>query len=73
MNQTNNITVNTDGKWNLYTNTLPENSVVLGTVTRNGYDTGALVRMNGTGAYVQVNAGAIRSLNKIAVAKAIYK
>lgn len=58
------ITVDKNGNWKLYTNTIPENSDALGTVTRDGYDTGALVRINSTGLYVQVNAGAIRSINQ---------
>lgn len=65
------ITIDTSGKWRLYTVSIPEKSEVLGTVTRDGYDTGALVRINATGAYVQVNAGAIRSLDGRAVASAL--
>ena len=40
---------------------LPAGAECCGTVTRDEYDTGALIRM-GTGIYVQGNAGAIRSL-----------
>ena len=40
---------------------LPAGAEFCGTVTRDGHDTGALIRM-GTGVYVQGNAGAIRSL-----------
>lgn len=57
------LTVNTDGNWRLYTNTLPANSTPLGTVTRDDFDTGALVRIEATGVYVQVNASVIRSLD----------
>ena len=57
------LAVDLGGKWRLYTNTIPENSTPLGTVTRDGYDTGALVRIDATGMYVQVNAGAIRNLD----------
>lgn len=67
----NSITVNTDGNWRLYTNTLPINSIPLGTVTRDGYDIGALVRIKKTGSYVQVNASVIRSLDGRKVAAAL--
>lgn len=65
------ITVDTSGNWKLYTNTLPTNSTPLGTVTRDGFDTGALVKIEATGLYVQVNAGAIRSLDGRKVAAAL--
>ena len=65
------LVVDTNGNWRLYTNTIPANSTALGTVTRDEGDTGALVRMNATGAYVQVNAGAIRSLDGRKVAAAL--
>lgn len=65
------ITVDTAGNWKLYTNTLPANSTAIGTVTRDDFDTGALVRIEATGAYVQVNAGAIRNLDGRKVAAAL--
>lgn len=65
------ITVDTAGNWKLYTNTLPSNSTALGTVTRDGFDTGALVRIESTGLYAQVNAGTIRSLDGRTVAAAL--
>lgn len=65
------VTVDTAGNWKLYTNTLPANSTPLGTVTRDDFDTGALVRIDATGVYVQVNAGAIRSLDGRTIAAAI--
>jgi len=65
------LTVNTDGNWRLYTNTLPINSTPLGTVTRDEADTGALVRIEATGAYVQVNASVIRALDGRKVAAAL--
>lgn len=65
------LTVNTDGNWRLYTNTLPINSMPIGTVTRDESDTGALVRIEATGAYVQVNASVIRSLDGRKVAAAL--
>ena len=56
------ITLSKLGKWRIYwTGPLPDGAEALGTVTRDGYDTGALLRMQ-TGVYVQGNAGAIRSL-----------
>lgn len=58
-------------KWRIYTNTLPVNSRALGTVTRDGYDTGALALIEATGLYVQVNAGVIRSLDQRKVSAAI--
>ena len=65
------ITVNTDGNWRLYTKTLPENSTPIGTVPRDETDTGALARIETTGAYVQVNASVIRNLDGRKVAAAI--
>lgn len=65
------VTVDTAGNWKLYTNTLPANSTPLGTVTRDDFDTGALVRIDATGVYVQVNAGAIRSLDGRTIAAAL--
>jgi len=63
--------INKDGNWRLYTNTIPANATALGTVTRDEGDTGALVRIDATGSYVQVNAGAIRSLDGRKVAAAL--
>lgn len=63
--------INKDGNWRLYTNTIPAGSEALGTVTRDEIDTGALVRIKATGAYVQVNAGVIRSLDGRKVAAAL--
>lgn len=65
------LTVDLNGNWRLYTNTPPANSTPLGTVTRDECDTGALVRIEATGAYVQVNANAIRSLDGRKVAAAL--
>lgn len=65
------LVVDTNGNWRLYTNTIPANSTALGTVTRDEGDTGALVRIEVTGVYVQVNAGAIRSLDGRKVAAAL--
>ena len=65
------LTVDVNGNWRLYTNTLPENATPLGTVTRDVGDTGALVRMDKTGVYAQINAGAIRNLDGRKVAAAM--
>lgn len=65
------LTVDPNGNWRIYTNTIPANATPIGTVTRDIGDTGALARMNATGAYVQVNAGAIRSLDGRKVAAAL--
>lgn len=65
------ITVALGGNWRLYTNTIPANSRAIGTITRKGYDTGALVLIEGSGIYVQANAGEIRSLPQAKVAAAL--
>jgi len=64
-------TINASGNWRLYTTTIPVGSTPMGTITRDGYDTGALVRIEKTGLYVQVNAGALRSLDGRRVAAAL--
>lgn len=53
-----------------YTDTRQVNSTPLGTVTWDEYDTGALVRIEATGIYGQVKAGAIRRLDRRKVAAA---
>ena len=65
------LTVDSAGNWQLYTATIPPGSVALGTVTRNGTDMGALVRMGNTGAYLQINAGCTRRLDGRSVAAAL--
>lgn len=65
------LTVRIDGNWRLYTNTIPVNSRVLGTVTRSAGDTGALVLIEATGIYIQVNAGVARSLPQQKVVAAL--
>ena len=64
------ISVTLGDRWRLYTATLPRGSRALGVVTRDGYDTGALV-LTPAGLYVQVNAGAIRSLPQDEVTAAL--
>jgi len=65
------ITVDLGGKWRLYTNTLPVNSRAIGTITRDGYDSGALVLIEATGLYVQVNASSLRNLDQRKVVAAL--
>ena len=65
------LTVQIDGPWRLYTVTIPKGSRALGTVTRDGLDTGALVLIEATGLYVQVNVGVIRSLDQRKVKAAL--
>jgi hypothetical protein len=65
------LTVNPNGNWRLYANTLPAGSTPLGTVTRGIGDTGALVLIEVTGLYVQVNAGAVRLLDQRKVKEAL--
>lgn len=65
------ISVALSANWRLYTNTLPGNSRALGTVTRGGGDTGALVLIETTGLYAQVNAGAMRNLPQSKVTAAL--
>jgi hypothetical protein len=56
------ITIDPDGNWQVYSQALPNGVEVLGTITRRGYDTGALVRFKTSGNYAQVNAGIVRSV-----------
>ena len=55
------ITIDPNGPSHLYSLTVPAGSLRLGTITRNGYDTGALVRL-ANGRLVQVNTAAIRNV-----------
>ncbi len=59
------------GAWRLYSDTIPAGSRALGTITRDIGDTGVLVRIEATGIYAQVNAGALRALPQAKVAAAI--
>jgi len=63
--------VDLNGKWNLYTNTLPQGGAFIGTVKRGIGDVGALVRIENTGLYVQVNAGTIKSLDQRGISTAL--
>lgn len=64
------LAVDLSGKWRLYSNTIPQGSQVLGTVTRDAGDTGALV-ITAAGLYAQVNAGVVRALPQSKVAAAV--
>jgi len=65
------LTVDLGGKWRLYTNTIPANSRAIGTITRDECDTGALVLIEATSLYVQINAGVLRSLEQRKVVAAL--
>lgn len=59
------ITIDPSGNWTIYTSRLPRGASALGTVTRTSDgSTGALARLASTGEYVQVNAGAVRTLTR---------
>jgi hypothetical protein len=64
------MTVDPHGKWQLYTQTLPNGATPLGTVTICA-ETGALVRIEENGRYAMVNAGAVRLLDGRSVAAAL--
>ncbi len=66
------ITVDTTGNWRIYSSRIPVGSRALGVVHRGGGDSGALVQIESTGLYAQVNAGCIRNLPQGEVAAAIY-
>lgn len=65
------ITVQLGAPWRHFSNVAPAYAAVLGTVTRDGIDSGALVRIEATGIYCQLNAGALRSLPQREVVAAI--
>ena len=56
--------------WRMYANTIPNGSKALGTVTRDGFDTGALI-VTPAGIYCQFNAGASKSLPQSKVIAAL--
>lgn len=72
MTENNRLTVDRQGSWRLYTNTLPTGAHALGTVARGIGDTGALV-LTHAGIYAQCNAGALRSLDQPAVRAALLR
>ena len=64
------IVVDTNGNWRLYTNSIPAGCTVLGTVTRDGAETGALVQTE-AGIYSMLNASVYRGLEQRKVAAAL--
>ena len=65
-------TLDLHGPWGLYTSTTPPGATVLGTITRQAGDTGALVQTS-AGIYAQCNAGILRSLNQRQVRQALHE
>ncbi len=66
------LTVDTNGKWQLYTNTIPPGSVPIGTVAFYDFDPGALVVFpEPSQEYWQVNAGMMTPLPQRKVKAAI--
>jgi hypothetical protein len=66
------MTVDPNGKWRLYTNSIPARTTVLG-VVKHGDRTGALIRFQETGQYAMVNAGCAHVLDGRSVAAALGK
>ncbi|QXP83010.1 hypothetical protein [Methylococcus sp. Mc7] len=67
------IVINPEGKWRMFTSTIPPGGKPIGTITRNGYDTGALVYLPQTGRFVKVNRGVCASLNKPQISRILKK
>ena len=65
------LTVDTNGNWRLYSNTIPSGAQAIGTVTQGVGDTGALIHYPATGVYAQLNAGAVKPLSQHKVKAAI--
>lgn len=68
----NNLSVQPNADWRIYTATTPAGSRALGTVSRDGSfsQAGALV-ITAAGIYAQINAGVLRSLPQKQVASAL--
>ncbi len=65
------LTVDLDGNWRIYTNTVPQGAEVLGVVYRDGLaDCGALIKF-GNGNFAQLNAGVVSQLDGRKVAAAL--
>lgn len=64
------LAVDVNGNWRLYTNSIPAGCTVLGTVTRDGNETGALVQTE-AGIYSMLNARCYRGLDQRKVAAAL--
>lgn len=63
------LTVDPDGNWRLYTNSIPAGCTALGTITRDG-ETGALVQTE-AGIYSMLNARVYRALDQRKVRAAL--
>ncbi len=64
------LVVNPDGNWRLYTTTIPAGCTVLGTVTRDETETGALVKTE-AGVYSMLNARVFKPLDQRKVLAAL--
>src|SRR5690606_8309149 len=64
------FTVDPDGDWKSCTAIIPKDCTVIGTVTSEG-ETGALVRLPGSGNYVKVVDGRVGIVNAIKVQQAL--
>ena len=64
--------INLSGPWRLYSHVLPATCKPMGTIRSGPCDTGALVRLDDTGLFAQVNAGVIRPLDQNAVQHALH-
>jgi hypothetical protein len=58
------LSVNRGGDWRSYTDTLPKNCAVIGTVTEGANDTGALVQMLDTRNYLKIKKPPRRGRSK---------
>lgn len=64
------LAVDLKGNWRLYSNVLPGHAIALGTVNRDG-ETGALIHFAQTGVFAQLNAQAVKALDRRKVLAAI--
>jgi predicted aspartyl protease len=65
------LSVDIGGNWKAYTDAVPKDCAVFGTVTLGASDTGALVQMAGTRNFLKVNAGKAVLLNQRALTAAL--
>jgi len=65
------LVIDLNGDWRLYTNSLPSDCAVLGTITRNENDIGAF--NHSTERYAQVNNGVVRNLDSRKIVAALAK
>ncbi len=64
------ITIDPDGNWRLYTNSIPAGCTVLGTVTRGETETGVLVQTE-AGIYSMLNHRVYKALDQRKVIAAL--